>query len=130
MIIKNKTSQTTIYIPKHKVEHKSLFYKLYFVSEYTNKEYLFNVVDEKNFMDYFVFTLNLEDIPEGEYVYKLIPVFSYYDVKKKENIEYTTSCISTGLIIIGKERETKQVKEYLPDNKIKENDKIIYYEAD
>lgn len=43
-----------------------------FYSELTNKEYSFDgLTDGDDLADYYVFTLNLSDIPDGEYKYTI-----------------------------------------------------------
>lgn len=126
MRVCNKTEHTKIYFPKHKHNSRCIYYKIKFISELTNNEYIFKSVDEQNFMDYYVFTLNLKDLENGEYVYQIFPVYSYFINKKMYEMEVTDKCFSDGLIIIG-DNKNEQYIEYTADNKIKIND-VIYYE--
>ena len=82
MKVSNKTEQSRIYFPKNKHNSKCLYYKIVLHSELTNDEIIIKCVDEKELMDYYVFTLNLKDVRTGEYVYSIFPIYSYYSKLK------------------------------------------------
>lgn len=126
MRVNNKSEYTKIYFPKHKSNSRCIYYKIILYSELTNNEYSFKSVDEQNYTDYYVFSLPLHDLEKGEYVYKVIPIYTYYIHKEKFEIELKDKCFSKGLLIIGDNIHDQYI-EYIPDNKIKIND-VIYYE--
>ena len=126
MKVKVKSDKNILYIPKHYVDNEYIFLKLYLISEYSYDIYTFMTVDENTYSDYFVLNINLLDVPDGEYVYDLRPIFNNWNAEEDKYMEIEKDCVSKGLIIIG-DAETK-VKEYLPDNEIKNTEDIKYYE--
>ena len=125
MKVSNKTEQSRIYFPKNKHNSKCLYYKIVLHSELTNEEIIIKCVDEKELMDYYVFTLNLKDVRTGEYVYSIFPIYSYYSKTEEKDIEYCLKCDARGLIIVG-DYEGSYI-EYEPENNAKIHE-VIYYE--
>lgn len=70
MRIIDKNTQNLIYFPKNLNNFKEI-HLITFTSEITNKSYSFDVRDEDNLFDYYVFTLDLSDLPDGEYKYNI-----------------------------------------------------------
>lgn len=126
MRIKKKSERNVIYIPKHYVDNDYIFLKLYLISEYSNDIYTFMTVDDKSYANYFVLTLDLSEVPDGEYVYDLRPIFNNWNAEEDKYMEIEKDCISKGLIIIGDKKN--EVKEYLPENGIKNTEDVKYYE--
>lgn len=137
MVIDNKSIYTRIYISKNKITNNYTYYKLRLTSEATNKQYVYNTVDEDNLMDYYVFTIKIGDdyIPEGEYVYEVIPYYTFYDKVQQKNIEKNFGHVAKGLIIV-KDKSVPYIIENLHDNRREiygdenneKNPDIIYYE--
>lgn len=98
MVIKQKLQETMVYFPKNLVSIQ-IDHDLVLHSELSNETYTYTVNDMKAFDDYYVFQLDLTNIPNGEYVYTI-------DTNKAK-----------GLIIIGD--YTVETKEYFNEQKIK-----------
>ena len=54
------------------------------------------------------------------------PIFNNWNAEEDKYIEIEKDCISKGLIIIGDKKN--EVKEYLPENGIKNTEDVKYYE--
>ena len=69
MKIPIKSTENVVYFPKNLSKNTETSDILLF-SELSNKKYEFlKRTDEKNLYDYYVFTLDLSEVEDGEYVY-------------------------------------------------------------
>ena len=68
--ILDKTDEKTVLIPKNKKSCK-LDYKFLLKSELDNKFYGFDVTDENYLSNYYSFSIDFSDIPNGEYTYQI-----------------------------------------------------------
>lgn len=70
VIIRDKNKENILYLPKNLNKNES-FYSLVLVDRATNKEYLFDNIEDLFLVkfDYYTFKLNFSEIPSGEYEY-------------------------------------------------------------
>lgn len=105
IVISNKSTINTVYFPKNiynenRESNTEYDYKLILINRGTNKEYEFNVNDEKiaNY-GFYTFKLNLSNLPDCEYEYKInsenetlangiIRINSLVDKQENINLEY------------------------------------------
>lgn len=70
MRIKQRLSKTEVILPKNTPQFtQNHTFSMY--SEMTNDEYSLECVDEGGLSDFFVFTMDLTNIPDGEYRYRI-----------------------------------------------------------
>ena len=101
MQIDKKTNGNTIYFPKNRTkDNDTLFFKIVLKQDYTNNTYEFKTIDEDCLLDYYKFTIDLADIPDGEYKYQIFQYVTYFDNGLKEEVEYCKNLEATGLIKI------------------------------
>lgn len=125
----NKETTKKLYIPRGSTESISFdTFKLIFYSDSTTEDYKFYVEDTAKYYDYFLFDVNLEDVPIGCYEWHLHPYTIMKDPDdpdREKTKEITYNCISRGVIkILDGAKEPKTPKYYETDKE----DKIIYYE--
>lgn len=130
IIIKDKTVSQKIYVPKSQYEHLQQIYKFHMIGLMDNQEYTFILSDEKNYGDFYVFTVNFMDLPNQEYKYTVNPIKDVYNyiTKEYEQVEYCD--VGKGLLRIGNlEYKTKEYEPSTANIFYEEDDKnIIYYE--
>lgn len=127
----NKQTTKKLYIPRGSMESISFdTFKLILYSDSTTQQYNFYVEDTAKYYDYFLFEVDLGDIPIGIYEWHLHPYTIVKPDPPKKEKEFTFTCISRGIIKIYD--ETPMLPEMrIPDPKYyetDEEDKIIYYE--
>lgn len=107
MRIKEKTSENVVFFPKN-LGKTGKIHTILLHSELTNEDYKFDdVLDTGDLIDYYVFTCDFSNIPDGEYKY---------------NID-NDAC---GLIILGDlNKKTKEENVIFTEN----NNKYIVYEG-
>lgn len=93
VIIKQKSEENQIYVPKHYATTSSLTLEV--KSRLTNDVFHYVVEDLSALTDYFLVEIDTESLPDGEYEYRML------DNGKNDKI------VSSGLLRIG---------EYKPEN--------------
>lgn len=93
IIISNKNIENSVYFPQNIYTNNTDLYKLVLTDRGTNKEYVFDNLDDKHLVqyDYYSFFLNFKDLPEGEYEYKLESYKTKVVVETLTPIETKTS---------------------------------------
>lgn len=133
ILVKNKDKTQKVYIPKHKYEAMQLVYKLHLYGQITNTEHIITLVDEKNYGDYYVFSLDLANYENQEYKYELRPIKDVYNELTETWETYESCAVARGLLRIGdlvyktKEYETSTVELFYEEDKNTNN--VIYYEG-
>lgn len=133
ILVKNKDKIQKVYIPKHVFEANQLLYKLHLYGQTTKTEHIITLVDEKNYGDYYFFSLDLANYENQEYKYELTAIKDTYNELTETWETYETCTIATGLLRIGeveyktKEYETSTVELYYEEDK--NTNKVIYYEG-
>lgn len=71
IIVSNKNTANYVFFPRNIYEYNTDTYNIVLIDRGSNKEYFFdNCVDEHLAnIDYYTFSLNFKDLPEGEYEY-------------------------------------------------------------
>lgn len=102
VLINNKNTLHRCYIPKPVPTIYSNI-TMILIGETDKKEYRLDLIDEEYNEDYFHFLLNVSNLPDQEYIYKL------YEPEAYKVLENPTS-IATGLMRIGDYKHKKQTQ--------------------
>lgn len=73
IIISNKNIENSVYFPQNIYTNNNDIFKIVFVDRGTNKEYVFENLDDKHLVqyDYYTFFINFTSMPKGEYEYTI-----------------------------------------------------------
>ena len=105
IFISQENNPISVKIPINLARNKSNIYDFILFNTTTRQEYVYNVEDKQEYLQYYSFEVNL-DIPDGEYEYKL---------KDDDNV------YSSGLVRIG---------DYTPERIEYENEIKYKYQRD
>lgn len=73
IIVSDKNIENSVYFPQNIYTNNTDIYKLVLNDRGTNKEYVFDNLDDKHLVqyDFYSFFLNFSNLPEGEYEYTI-----------------------------------------------------------
>lgn len=73
VIVSDKNIENSVYFPQNICTDNTDVYKLVLNDRGTNKEYVFDNLDDKHLVqyDFYSFSLNFSKLPEGEYEYTI-----------------------------------------------------------
>lgn len=73
IIVSDKNIENSVYFPQNIYTDNTDIYKIIFVDRGTNKQYVFDNLDDRHLVqyDYYSFFINFSSMPEGEYEYTI-----------------------------------------------------------
>lgn len=108
IIVSDKNIENSVYFPQNIYTDNNDVYKLVLNDRGTNKEYVFDNLDDKHLVqyDFYSFFINFSSMPEGEYEYTIFDSKNdivskglirlneleqdniYYDTSRRVNVSY------------------------------------------